>query len=65
MDASLSKQFQITESKQVQLRFDSTNVLNHPLPNNPQLSINNLAFGTIAAKGNQSRTFQGQVRFQF
>ena len=65
MDASLSKQFRITESKQVQLRFDATNVLNHPLINNPQYSINNSAFGTIASKGNQARTFQGQLRFTF
>jgi hypothetical protein len=61
----MSKQFRITESKQVQLRFDATNVMNHPLPNNPQFSINNSAFGTIAAKGNQVRNFQGQLRFQF
>jgi hypothetical protein len=65
MDGSLSKQFRISESKQVQLRFDATNLMNHPQPNNPQYSINNSAFGTIAAKGNQTRTFQGQLRFQF
>jgi hypothetical protein len=69
MDASLSKQFRITESKSVQLRFDATNVLNHPNPfaanNSPQFSINNTAFGTIASKGNQTRTFQGQLRIQF
>ena len=65
LDGSLSKSFQITESKQIQLRFDATNVLNHPLPNNPQFSINNANFGTIADKGNQIRTFQGQLRFTF
>jgi hypothetical protein len=65
MDGSLSKVFQITESKQLQLRVDATNLLNHPLPNNPQYSINNNAFGTIASKGNQIRTFQGQLRFVF
>jgi hypothetical protein len=65
LDGSLNKQFRITESKQVQLRFDATNLLNHPQPNNPQYSINNSAFGTIAAKGNQTRIFQGQLRFLF
>jgi hypothetical protein len=65
LDGSLSKQFQITESKQVQLRFDATNVLNHPQPNNPNFNINSANFGTIAAKGNQTRQFQGQLRFQF
>jgi hypothetical protein len=65
MDGSLSKQFRISESKQVQLRFDATNILNHPLPNTPQFSINNTSFGTIAAKGNQVRNFQGQLRVTF
>jgi hypothetical protein len=65
LDGSLSKSFLITESKQVQLRFDATNVLNHPLPDNPQFSINNINFGTIAEKGDQNRTFQGQLRFTF
>jgi hypothetical protein len=65
MDGSLSKSFNITETKQVQLRFDATNVLNHPQPNNPTFSINSLNFGTIAAKGDQHRQFQGQLRFQF
>jgi hypothetical protein len=65
LDSSLGKQFQITETKQIQIRFDATNVLNHPQPNNPQYSINNSAFGTIASKGNQTRQFQGQLRFTF
>jgi len=65
MDASLSKNFRITESKEVQFRFDATNVLNHPQPNNPQFSINSLNFGTIAAKGDQHRQFQAQLRLQF
>jgi hypothetical protein len=65
LDGSLSKQFNISESKQVQLRFDATNVLNHPLPNTPTFSINSNSFGTIASKGNQVRNFQGQLRIQF
>jgi hypothetical protein len=65
LDGSMSKAFRLTESKQIQLRFDATNVLNHPQPNGPQFSINNEDFGTIASKGNQSRNFQGQLRFQF
>jgi hypothetical protein len=72
LDGSLSKTFQISESKQIQLRFDATNVLNHPDPfvatgNNigPVLDINNDSFGTIPTKGNQRREFQGQLRFLF
>jgi hypothetical protein len=65
LDSSMSKTFRITESKQVQLRFDATNVLNHAQPNNPTFSINSDNFGTIASKGGQPRRFQGQLRFQF
>jgi hypothetical protein len=72
LDGSLSKSFRVSESKQVQLRFDATNLLNHPTPftatgNNttPEFSINDLDFGTISGKGNQHRSFQGQLRFVF
>jgi hypothetical protein len=71
LDGSISKSFRIDESKQIQIRFDATNILNHPDPfvtgNNatPELDINDDDFGTIAAKGNQRRSFQGQLRFTF
>ena len=71
LDGSLSKTFNVTESKAVQIRFDATNLLNHPNPfvtgmnATPELSINDLDFGTIAEKGNQRRSFQGQLRFTF
>jgi hypothetical protein len=65
LDGSLSKSFKITESKQLQIRFDATNVLNHPRPNTPEFRINDADFGTIASKGNQTRNFQGQLRLQF
>jgi len=65
LDGSLSKSFKITESKQLQIRFDATNVLNHPNPGGVEYSINDADFGTIAAKGNQTRNFQAQLRLQF
>ena len=72
LDGSMSKTFRISESKQVQLRFDATNVLNHPDPfvatgNNatPEYDINSDNFGTIGEKGTQRRSFQGQLRFSF
>jgi hypothetical protein len=44
----------------------ATNTATEPSqPNGPQFSINSEDFGTIASKGNQSRNFQGQLRFQF
>jgi hypothetical protein len=65
LDSSLSKNFRITESKQVQIRFDATNVLNHANPNTPEFNINDADFGTINGKGGQHRSFQGQLRFLF
>jgi hypothetical protein len=64
-DANLSKSFRLTESKTMALRFDATNVLNHPMPGNPTLNINsNTDFGRISTKTG-TRTFQGQLRFTF
>jgi hypothetical protein len=65
LDGSLSKNFRLDESRQLQVRFDATNILNHADPNNPTLSINNQAFGNINGKGGSPRSFQGQLRFLF
>jgi hypothetical protein len=66
LDTNIGKTFRITESKSVQLRIDTTNVLNHPTPGTPQLSINTNTnpFGQITTKTG-GRAFQGQVRFNF
>jgi len=66
LDANISKQFRLTESKSVQLRIDTSNVFNHPQPGGPQFSINanNNPFGQITTKTG-GRAFQGQVRFNF
>jgi hypothetical protein len=64
-DANMSKSFRISESKTLQLRVDTLNVLNHPQPNNPNLSITgNAPFGQITSKSGQ-RSFQGQLRLTF
>jgi hypothetical protein len=75
LDGSLGKSFQISESKQLQIRFDAINILNHPdpfVPNpgfgqqqTPVLNINSDDFGTIANKGNQRRSFEAQLRLTF
>jgi hypothetical protein len=68
-DANLSKMFVVSESgwiRTIQLRFDATNVLNHPNPGYPDLNINSGApFGIIFAKGDLARSLQGQVRVNF
>ena len=62
LDMSASKNFRISESKSVQIRFDSTNVLNHPTPNTPSFSAN--TFGVSTGKSDE-RSFQGQLRLTF
>ena len=69
LDGNLSKNFRIKESKAVQLRFDATNILNHPTPGDPA-GLGNAGsslidnFGLITTKtGN--RQFQGSLRLSF
>ena len=38
-DMNVTESFRIRESKSVQLRIDASNVLNHSVPNTPQLSL--------------------------
>jgi hypothetical protein len=69
-DANLGKTFRITESKNLVVRFDAQNVLNHPQPANPNYSISNTApFGQIAGNGGQAKTggriFQASLRLNF
>ena len=65
LDSSMSKRFQISDSKAVQFRLDATNVLNHPQPAGPTLTLaGGTTFGNIASKTG-SRTFQAQIRVTF
>jgi len=69
LDMNMSKTFRLTESKSMQVRIDTKNVLNHPSPNLPGFSVNptsanNTFIGEVTGKGG-SRTFQGQVRVNF
>jgi hypothetical protein len=73
LDANISKTFKISESKSVQVRIDTNNVLNHPLLSAPSLALNpggGTAFGTITNKGGIASTpnfrqFQGEIRISF
>jgi hypothetical protein len=62
LDMSASKNFRLSESKSIQIRFDSQNVLNHPTPGAPSFSANE--FG-ISDDKNGERSFQGQLRLSF
>jgi hypothetical protein len=63
-DANLQKTIRVAESKNLTLRMDATNLLNHPTPANPNLNINSGTFGQITSKTG-SRTLQAQIRFDF
>ncbi len=69
LDGNLSKNFRISESKGVAIRFDATNILNHPTSGDPA-GLGNAGsslidtFGVINTKtGN--RQFQGSLRLTF
>jgi len=80
-DMNLAKLVRISESKSFQLRIDASNVLNHPIPNTPQLSLApsaatnalNTSFGQILSATGFStvgamtgfRKVQAGVRFNF
>jgi hypothetical protein len=73
LDANAGKTFAITESKQLTIRVDATNVLNHPQPFIPFFSPGG-QFGTgefgeiVCGCGDNksgTRTFQAQIRLTF
>ena len=66
LDANAQKTFRLTESKQLSIRIDSTNILNHPQPDVPNFNVgsNTATFGAITGKSG-TRTIQGQLRLTF
>jgi hypothetical protein len=71
-DANMQKSFRLTESKQLTIRVDAANVLNHPEPFIPLFTTNDAfisQFGVIECGCGDSksgnRTFQAQVRVSF
>jgi len=72
LNTSMSKAFKLKESLRMRFRLDATNLLNHPTPAIPNLSINSTTpttgtsgpFGNIASKtGN--RQIQAVLRLEF
>ena len=64
LDAALSKSVQITEGSEFTLRVDAINLLNSPLWNNPNTTINSSQFGRITSAGG-ARTFTLNARIDF
>jgi|KBSSwiStaDraftv2_1062776.scaffolds.fasta_scaffold02314_6 hypothetical protein len=67
-DTSISKSLKLGESKTLQFRADVQNILNHPQPTAPSLTLNSAnsanPFGQITSKAG-GRSIQAQLRFAF
>ncbi|MBZ5510956.1 MAG: TonB-dependent receptor [Acidobacteriia bacterium] len=66
LDTALSRKFIFSETKELALRLDTFNLLNHPVLGNPVTSLNNTAnVGRIQTQNGFGRTFQAAVKFSF
>jgi hypothetical protein len=72
LDANVQKSFRLTESNQLSIRVDATNILNHPQLATPNFAVGGTAFGAIGTKGGAifgggpvQRNFQAQLRLTF
>jgi len=68
-NASMTKNFRITERVKFQLYGDANNILNHPVWGLPNTNVSSTSFGTVGspsgsnATGFRSMTFRGTVVF--
>jgi hypothetical protein len=68
LNANVGKTFQLTESKQLTVRMDATNILNHPSLNPVSVDASEAfgtRFGQISGKGGTPRNFQASIRMSF
>jgi hypothetical protein len=64
-DVSVTRKFNVAESKSLLLRFDSFNLLNHPNYGNPVAGLNSSSSGRIQSQSGDSRTLQLAMKFAF
>jgi hypothetical protein len=64
-DASLDKDFPVTESQRAEFRAEFFNLLNHPLFSQPNASITSKSYGTITSTGLANREIQLAVKYYF
>lgn len=62
LDLSLTKKFNFTESKYLQVRFEAYNVVNHVTFGAAQTNPTNAAFGTIGTQANTPRRIETGLR---
>ena len=64
LDANLIKRVRINESKELEFRLDSTNILNHANFSNPTTNIDSTSFGQITS-ASAARRFTVSARLNF
>lgn len=64
-DASIIKNFRISEARSAQFRVEAFNVLNHPTFGAPNTQATSTSFGTINTIANRPRQVQLGARFIF
>jgi hypothetical protein len=64
-DMSVQKRFRIGEKRNFQIKFESFNLINHPVFGAPNNTASNSAFGTISSQANRSRLIQIVARLVF
>jgi len=65
MDANLVKRVRVGEGREMVVRLDAVNILNHPNWAAPNTSINSTSFGRIALPTTGNRQFTFTARFEF
>ena len=65
LDTTLKKNFTFTESKILEVRFESFNVANHPTFASPNATIGSSSAGRVTTTLNANRIFQAAVKFFF
>jgi len=65
IDANLSRNFALTASKQLQLRIEAFNLLNHANPANPVTNLSNANFGKVTSLSQAPRVIQVATKLSF
>jgi hypothetical protein len=65
LDANLVKRVRVAETREMELRLDAINVLNHPNFGNPTASVNSTLFGRIGLPTLWNRQFVFNARLNF
>ena len=65
LDASLFKNFHITERYSLQFRAESFNLTNTPVFSGPGTTVNGANFGVVTSQSNQPRNLQLALKFLF